>query len=80
MDERIEEAIQDLIYWKNAYTHSRNRYVETGGDPKYQVRMSANYLHILSSAEWLKRVYEEKTGKKVTTIGNLPEVDILNER
>lgn len=78
MNERLEKAIEGIIFWRNAYVDSRQRFTETG-DPKYADRMGINYIHLLSSSEWLKRVYEEETGKKVTTIGNLPEVQKLNE-
>ena len=78
MNKRLEQAIEGVIYWRKAYVHSRERFNETQ-EPRYNEKIAENYLHILSSSEWLKQVYEQETGKKVTTIGNLPEVEVLNE-
>jgi len=79
MSNRLEQAIEKVIYWGNAYQHSRDKFLETS-DLRYANKMEMNRVHVLSSAEWLKKVYEEETGKKVTRIGKLPEVEELNER
>ncbi len=78
MDKRLEHAIEKVIYWSKAYSDSRKKFNETNDD-KYDVACSSNYIHLLASSSWLGRVYEEETGKKITKIGNLPEVGGLNE-
>jgi len=78
MKQRLEDAIRCLIYWSNAYQHAREKLIETHNQ-KYAGKMETNYIHVLTSAEWLKKVYKAETGRNVDTIGNLPRVEVLNE-
>lgn len=78
MSGRLEKAIEKLIYWRNAYVHCRKRCVESN-DSRYSDILGSNYIQLLSCSEWLKTVYEEESGKKITKVGNLPEVEVLTE-
>tara|TARA_Y100000310_G_C20219880_1_gene595255 strand:- start:227 stop:475 length:249 start_codon:yes stop_codon:yes gene_type:complete len=79
MSERIKKAIEKVIYWKGVYAHCRKR-LDVTCLLKYERKMQLAKTHLLSSLEWLKCVYEEEEKKKVVTIGNLPEAEVLAER
>jgi len=79
MNERLEKVVRRVIYWKNAYDDSREKFHDTS-DERYLARMDANLLQLLAATRGLKRVYERETGKEVITIGNLPDFRLMNKR
>lgn len=78
MNERLEQAVEKVIYWTRAYRDSLRKFNETH-DEKYRFKIFENHTHVISSGEWLRIVYQEETGKDITPIGNLPKFDDRNE-
>jgi len=72
MKERLEKAIESVIYWSKVYTHNRTKFNKTE-NKIYDMMRVDSYIHLLASSDWLGQVYEEETGKKIRKIGNLPE-------
>ncbi len=76
MNNRLKKSIEKVIYWNKAYRNSRKKFGETKKE-KDALTRERFYFHFLASARRLCEVYEEETGKKVTQIGNLPDIEEL---
>lgn len=78
MNTRISHAIEKLIYWRKVYEINREKLLTCTAviRPDVEDTLEDVRIHLLSSTKWLEIVYEEETGKKITKIGNLPEIKI----